>query len=290
MGISWHDIWLAFTECLLPSSRKRRNHQLMKGRWLCMLGAVALVVFLIGCGKKQKEETQEQPAAPAATKTVDMATVGSVSGTVKLEGAPPAYRPINMSADPNCVKANPKPVYPEEVVTGPGGTLGNVVVYVKSGLEGYAFTTPAEPVVLDQKGCMYSPHIVALMAGQEIQILNSDQTTHNIHPMPADNREWNRSQPPGSAAITDTFARSEVAIPVKCNVHPWMKCYIAVMKNPYYQVTSKNGAFDLKNLPPGAYTIEAWQEKYGPVDQQVTIGAKESKTINFTFKAASSGD
>ena len=133
---------------------------------------------------------------------------------------------------------------------------------------------------------MYEPHVVALMAGQTLEVKNDDQTTHNIHPMPKDNREWNTSQPPGASPIDNSFARQEVAIPVKCNVHPWMKGYIAVLKNPFFAVTTKDGKFDLKGLPPGTYTIEAWQEHYGTVDQQVTIGPKESKSVDLSFNAS----
>ncbi len=124
------------------------------------------------------------------------------------------------------------------------------------------------------------------MAGQNLEVVNDDQTTHNIHPIPKDNREWNKSQPPGAPPIIESFARGEVCIPVKCNVHPWMKSYIAVFKQPYFIVTGPDGSFDLKDLPPGTYTMEAWQEKYGTMDQQVTVGPKESKTVNFDFQGA----
>jgi plastocyanin len=261
----------------------------MNRKVVSWIGVVAFAALVGGCGGGQKQTGQEQPAAAtSAKKTVDMSTVGSISGTVKLDGTPPKYRPINMSADPYCVKANPKPVFPQEVVTGDGNTLANVVVYVKTGAEDYSFPTPTDSVTLDQKGCMYTPHVLALMVGQQLSVINSDDTTHNIHPTPTDNREWNKSQPPNAPAITDSFARPEVAIPVKCNVHPWMKGYIAVMANPFYAVTDKDGKFDLKNVPPGTYTIEAWQEKYNTMDQTVTIGAKEDKTgVDFTFKAGS---
>lgn len=260
---------------------------MMNKKVMCWAAAIAFAVVVSGCGSKSQNTGQEQPAAAtAAKKTVDMSTVGSVSGVVKLDGTAPKYRPINMSADPYCVKANKKPVYPDEVVVGSGNTLANVVVYVKTGAEDYSFPTPGESVTLDQKDCMYVPHVVALMVGQQFKVVNSDQTTHNIHPTPTDNREWNKSQPPSAPPIEETFARPEVAIPVKCNVHPWMKGYIAVMSNPYYAVTDKDGKFDLKNLPPGTYTVEAWQEKYGTQDQTVTITPKQEKTgVDFTFKA-----
>lgn len=260
----------------------------MNRKLICWTAAAAFALVVVGCSKNQSSSTgEEQPAAATGTKTVDMSTVGSVSGVVKLDGTAPKFKPINMSADPYCVKANSTPAFPDQVVVGDGNTLANVVVYVKTGAEGYSFPTPTDSVTLDQKNCMYTPHVVALMVGQQLSVVNSDDTTHNIHPTPADNREWNKSQPPKAPSITDTFARPEVAIPVKCNVHPWMKSYIAVMANPYYAVTDKDGKFELKNLPSGTYTIEAWQEKYGVVDQTVTIGAKESKTSDFTFKAGS---
>jgi len=263
----------------------------MKTKFFYLALTAVLAIAITGCGKK--EDTNEQPIANSnAKKVVDTSTVGSVTGSVTLDGKPVPAKPINMSAEPYCQKAHPNPVVPPEVVVDDKGDLANVVVYVRDGLSpDYAFDTPKEPVTLNQQGCMYDPHIIALMTGQTFEVKNDDQTTHNIHPMPKDNREWNKSQPPGATPIDETFGRAEVAIPVKCNVHPWMKSYIFVFKNPYYAITSKDGKFTLKDLPPGTYTIEAWHEKYGVSDQTVTIGAKESKPLTFTFKtAAASGD
>jgi len=263
----------------------------MRSKLYAAIFAAILAIAFTGCGGGNKEnESSNQPAsAPAAGggAAIDPSTVGDVSGSVTLDGAPPAFKSINMSAEPFCSKAHSSPVTPEDVVVGDKGSLANVVVFVKDDLSKYSFDTPKDPVQLDQRGCMYSPHVVALMAGQTIEVKNDDQTTHNIHPTPKDNREWNQSQPPGAAPLEEQFARMEVAIPVKCNVHPWMKGYIAVFKNPFYAVTTKDGKFDIKGLPPGTYTIEAWQEKFGTVDQQVTIGPKESKTVSFTFKPTS---
>jgi plastocyanin len=254
--------------------------------WRILAIGAALVIAISGCGKKEGSESTEQPAAPAGGgATIDPSTVGEVTGTVTLTGTPPVFKAINMSAEPYCSKANTKPVMPQDVVVN-GGDLDNVIVYVKDDLSKYSFDTPKDPVVLNQKDCMYDPHVVALMAGQTLEVKNDDQTTHNIHPMPKDNREWNTSQPPGASPIDNSFARPEVAIPVKCNVHPWMKGYIAVFKNPFFAVTTKDGKFDIKGLPPGTYTIEAWQEHYGTVDQQVTIGPKESKSVDISFNAS----
>lgn len=258
----------------------------MKSRYLYAALCLALVLLLGACGQKEAE-TPATPAAsaPAAT-PIDPATAGAVAGTVVLEGTPPKAKPINMGAEPSCAKEHGgKPVVSEEIVTGDGGALANVLIYVKEGLSNRTFDTPKEPVVIDQKGCLYSPRVVAVQVNQTIEVRNSDPTTHNIHPTPNVNREWNKSQPAGAAPIQETFSREEIAIPVKCNVHPWMKSYIAVLRNPYHSVTQKDGKFELKNLPPGEYVIEAWHEKLGTATEKVTLGAKETKSIAFKFQA-----
>ena len=260
------------------------------GMYSLAVGAIALTIA--GCGGPKKE-TSVAPAPEASTpggKPVDAATAGSITGTVVLEGTPPRMKKINMSAEPSCMKERTGPAFSEEVVTGDGGALANVVIYVKSGLAGYSFPPATTPVEIDQKGCQYIPHVIALQAGQPLKIVNSDPTTHNIHAMPVINQAWNESEPPGVAPIDKTFTHDEIGIPVKCSVHPWMKAYLSVLSNPYFQVTGKDGAFDLKNMPPGTYTLVAWQELYGTQEQTVTIGPKETKNVKFTFKAAASGN
>lgn len=207
----------------------------------------------------------------------------SVKGTVKFEGAAPKPTRIDMSQDPLCVKAHSTPVTTEDFVVGSDGGLANVVVYVSDGLTSHNFQPPAQPAVLEQKGCQYKPHVLAMQAGQKLDVVNSDETTHNIHPTPNNNREWNMTQPHGMP-LEQTFAREEISIPVKCNVHPWMKGYIAVLKHPYFAVSDKNGNFEIKDLPPGTYTITAWQEKMPPQSQKITVGAGEAKALDFTFK------
>jgi plastocyanin len=226
------------------------------------------------------------PAAPTdSVASPDSSVPAVVTGVVKLDGPAPANKPISMAKEPDCMKMHPGGATTEEVVTGSNGTLGNVIVYVSEGLGDRTFDPPSNPVVIDQKGCMYSPHVLAMQANQKIQIVNSDKTSHNIHPLPTNNREWNKSQPPGQPPLEATFAREEIAIPVKCNEHPWMHGYIAVFKHPFFMVTSKDGRFELKNLPPGEYTLSAWHEKLGTMEQKVTVGPKESKTVDFVFKA-----
>lgn len=208
---------------------------------------------------------------------------GSVTGVVKFEGTPPKATRIDMSQDPICANAHSTPLMTEDVVVGANGGLANVVVYVSDGLAGKTFEPPQQPAMLEQKGCQYKPHVLALQARQKLDVVNSDETTHNIHPTPNNNREWNMTQPHGMP-LEQSFAREEIAISVKCNVHPWMKGYVAVLKHPYFAVTDKDGKFDVKDLPPGTYTITAWQEKLGTQMQKITVGAGENKTLDFVFK------
>ena len=251
---------------------------------LLVLGILGLLL-LSACSKKEEPaaKPEEKAATAAASATpVDPATAATITGTVKYPGAAPKAVKIDMSQDPAC-KDGDNTV---ETLVVNGGNLENAFVYVKDGLGSRTFDTPKESVTLDQQGCRYHPHVVGIMTGQTLKVLNSDPTTHNIHPTPKDNREWNESQPPKAAAIEKTFAREEIMLPVKCNQHPWMKMYVNVVKSPYFAVTGKDGKYTLKGLPPGTYTIAVVQEKLGEQTQQITVGAKESKTADFTMKAA----
>jgi plastocyanin len=253
--------------------------------WAAMLGLFCLLglSILAGCSKKE-EPTETQPAAPAASAApaatpIDPATVASVSGTVKLDGAAPKAAKIDMSQDAAC-----KGVNTAETVVADGGSLANVFVYVKEGLGDRTFDVPKEAVAIDQQGCKYHPHVLGVMTGQNIAIKNDDPTTHNIHPTPATNREWNESQPPQAAPIQKSFAREEIMLPVKCNQHPWMRMYINVVKSPFFAVTGLDGKYEIKGLPPGDYTLAFVQEKLGEQTQKVTLAAKDSKTVDQSFK------
>jgi len=210
-------------------------------------------------------------------------STASVKGVARFEGTAPKPKAISMAADPSCARQHPSPVFSQEVMTDAKGELENVIVFVSEGLGNRTFDPPAQPIVINQKGCMYEPHVLAMRANQPLQVVNEDPTSHNIHPTPANNREWNKAEPPGSK-VEDSFSREEIAIPVKCNVHPWMRSYVAVFKHPYFAVTGKDGSFDLSNLPPGTYTIKAWHERLGTSTQTVTISANETKEIEFVFK------
>ena len=250
--------------------------------WRSWISASGLGMFLvIGLLFSGAHGARRKPArVPVAT--------GSIVGTVTLIGRAPAPQPINMSFDPVCASAHKKPVDTQEVQVGPNGALENVVVFLNAGLAHDKFAPPSRPAVLDQRGCMFEPHVLAVMAYQKVQILNSDKTPHGVHVLARNNEQWNRFQPAGAAPIVTSFSHPEVAIPVDCSWHPfhfWMKAYIAVLSNPYFQVTSQDGRFSLKGLPQGTYTIEAWQEKYGILKKQVTVRPGQTTTLDFVFKA-----
>ncbi len=224
-------------------------------------------------------------APPPDAKRVDPATMGNVSGRVTFEGTPPENAVVNLASDPACVTARPDGLKLDTVMVNNGG-LENVFVYVKDGLGNYYFETPTTPVTLDQKGCHYSPHVFGLRTGQPLEILNSDQTLHNVNAMAQVNQAFNMGQAMQGMKSQKTFTKPEVMVRIKCDVHAWMNAYAGVLSHPYFAVTANGGAFELKDLPPGTYTIEAWHEKLGTQTQSVTLGAKETKTVGFAFKAS----
>jgi plastocyanin len=224
-------------------------------------------------------------SAPAGQK-VDPATAGDVTGTVVIDGTAPKNEQIKMMADPTCAKQAPGPQLQETYIVGADGkALGNVLVYVKDGLGNYVYDAPTSSVTIDQKGCRYIPHVLGVRVGQKLEIINSDPTLHNIHATPKVNSEFNTGQPMQGMKTEHTFTAKEVMVPFKCDVHGWMNAFAAVLDHPYYGVTGQDGKFTLKGLPPGTYTVEAWHERLGASSQSVTLGAKETKDVTFTFKA-----
>jgi plastocyanin len=207
---------------------------------------------------------------------------GTVAGKVTYTGTAPKMKQIDMAKEPSCAKEHTTPVMNESVVAGEGNTLGDVVVYISAG--GAPSTVPSTPVTFDQKGCQYLPHVLPMQAGQQLEIKNDDQTSHNIHPMSQVNPEWNKSQPPGAPPIQTTYAKPEF-IPVKCNVHPWMHGYFAVLNTSHSTVSGSDGTYSLSGLPPGKYTVTAWQERFGTQSQEVTIAGSETAKLDFSLKA-----
>lgn len=259
--------------------------------WVWGLGLV-LVASMTACGGSQESAgtTAATPAASAGTPsgggTVDSAGAADVKGVVSVEGTLPANQQIKMNADPICMRQASGPQMMETYVVGADGkTLGNVFVYVKDGLGDRKFDPPTAPAKIDQKDCRYHPHVFGIMVGQPLEITNSDPTLHNIHAMAQSNREFNNGQPIQGMKTTHTFTAKEVMVPFKCDVHGWMNAYVGVLDHPFFAVTDASGAFSLKGLPPGTYTLEAWHEKLGTATQTVTVAANETKDVSFTFKA-----
>jgi len=248
-----------------------------------LLYAVSIALLAaIGCSKSNTGSEQAAPAAKPSTITVDASTAGTITGVVTLKGQPPKLKPLDMTADPGC----PTGPQPAEVVVANAGKLANVFVYVKEGLPQGNFAVPSEPVVLDQKGCRYNPHMLGIMAGQPLKITNTDTADHNIHDMPSNNPAFNESQMPTDQPITRKFPNAEMMIPVQCNQHPWMRAYINVMSHPYFAVSGPDGSFEIKNLPPGDYTIAAVHERFGEQMMKIKVGAKETVKAPFVYWAA----
>jgi len=255
---------------------------------LKLCSAALMLLALSGC--KQSQSTADttpatKPPAPTYFK-VDPTTAATVTGTIKFEGAVPKPKMIDMGSDPACAqKHGGKKFADDSLLVDKHGRLDNTFVYVSKGLEGKTFATPTDSATIDQAGCWFKPRVLGLQTGQTLDIVNSDPVTHNIHPMPHDNREWNHSQGPGDPPMHRKFAHSEVMIPVKCNIHEWMHAYIGVLDHPYFAVTGEDGTFKLPNLPPGNYTVTAWHEGLPSQETTVLVPAGGKVEANLTFRA-----
>jgi plastocyanin len=214
-----------------------------------------------------------------------VAIAATITGTVTFAGKPPALKPLAMDAEPVCHKKHAgKPAPNEALVLGSGGTMAHIMVWVSKGLPaGKTYPAPSTPVVLDQDGCVYKPHVTGIMVGQTYRILNSDGVLHNIHTLPKVNASFNKGMPPTLKEATTVFAKPEEVFHIKCDVHPWMSAYVAVFTHPFYSVTSTDGKFSISGLDAGTYEITAWHEKLGTQTASITVGASDTKTQNFKF-------
>jgi plastocyanin len=237
-------------------------------------------VALVACGGGSTDQPAPAAAAAPVTNPVDPATAATVTGHVTFSGKAPAPEPITMASDPRCMNVG---AATEHTLVGPKGELLNTFVYVKDGLGDLKFPVPTTPVVLDQKGCQYRPHVFGVQVGQSVEILNSDPTLHNIHAWPMTNQEFNVGQALQGLHNQHTFSTREVMVPFRCDVHKWMNAFVGVLDHPFFAVSGADGAFVLKGLPPGTYTIEAWHEKLGTQTLSVTVGAKETKDVSLAF-------
>jgi hypothetical protein len=254
-----------------------------------------MAVVLTGCGGGGDAEGGAEaggegaPAGEAIPFPVDAATAGSIAGTVTFSGTPPANEPIDMAEEETCAAAHTTPPTRETVVTGANGALANVFVYVKEGLDPSLRFPAGEGQELDQEGCQYIPHVIALGTGEQLTVRNSDPVLHNVNATPSANRGFNRSQPQANMTFQTSFAEPEVMIPVRCDVHGWMEAYIGVTDHPYHAVTGTDGAFTLDRLPPGTYTVEAWHERYGTQTQTVEVVQGQPAQVTFEFNESMAG-
>jgi plastocyanin len=265
----------------------------------------AVVATLSGCKADSASQHAEsmgkvsdRPAAPptispTANVGPDASTpqgpTGNVSGTVSFAGTPPKFPAIDTAMDPACSLGKATSTLPVEQIQVTKGKLANVFVFVKSGPPAamQAGPTSSQPVVMDQQGCRYVPHVIGVLAGGYVEFRNSDPTMHNIHTMPTDvgNETIDVSMGPRGQAMTKQFAKPELMIPVRCNNHPWMNAFINVSATPFFSVSDANGHFDLHGLPTGEYTLGAVQEKLGEQDLHVTVQANGTATAGISFSA-----
>lgn len=214
-------------------------------------------------------------------------TEAAVVGTISVQGPIPKRRRIDMFADPVCVQLNNNP-QTEDLLTNED-RLANAFVYVKGeSLAAYQFALPDSAAILERRNCGFSPRVMGLRVGQTLSIVNVDPTTHNTHPTPKLNREWNYSQPPQGDPIIKTFIREEVLIPFKCNQHPWERAYVAVLNHPFFAVSDGFGNYEIRGLPAGTYTLVVWHERLGWQEVEVSLTPSETRKADFTFDSTKS--
>lgn len=242
-----------------------------------LLSAIFFTLSFVTCQRPPVENSGREARARAnvATSAADPATNGVITGTVYFNGSPPKISPIDMNADPSCKGANE----PESLVVNEG-KLQNVFVYLEGG---FTFSPSSQPVVVEQQGCRYVPHVVAVAVTQPVEFRNLDGTSHNIFGMPKQNDSWNVSQPSQAPPLMRSFRHAETMIPVRCNQHPWMRMYINVSDSPFFGVTDREGHFELKGVPPGTYDLVFVHESLGTQRHTITIGAKELKLVDISF-------
>jgi plastocyanin len=262
---------------------------------------ISVLCFTLGCGSNERSgatdaTTTQLPTNQSESAVINSAAAGSstISGRVFFKGQAPAPKIIRMSHDAACAEAREEQVYAEDVVLNADpdlplnvserkSGLANAFVYVKTGLRQSHFAAPTEPVILDQQGCRYVPHVFGIQIGQTLKILNSDPTFHNVHAAAKKNKPFNLGMSKVEKVKTRTFDQVEVMVPLHCNVHPWMSAYAGVLDHPFYAVSDSTGRYELQALPAGEYKIAAWHEVFGVLEQEVILSEAKNKTIDFTF-------
>jgi plastocyanin len=232
------------------------------------------------------QKTPTNQSKPLYQPTGNEATL---TGSIIANGEVPRIMRYDMSADPVCEKLSVDHHDLDDLLISDQRVV-NTFVYIKGGeLNSYRFEVPDAEVELAHKGCYYSPRILGIRAGQRLSIVNNDPTTHNTHPTPVLNPEWNMSQAVGSTPFVKTFTRAEQFIPVKDNHHPWERAIIGVFDHPFFAVSDQFGNYEIRGLPPGKYKLVAWHERLGEQEMEITIVPGESRKIDFTFDLAKRG-
>ncbi len=258
----------------------------MRQRTFLTVVLIAAIATAVACGRRSDVPPVSvipEAGGGAASMAAGATGTSRITGTVTFDGTAPPAEIIRMNSDPVCVM-EATDTETDYYVVGDGGGFGNVFVYVKEGISG-TYPTPSEPLLLDQQGCRYTPHVFGVQVGQTVTIQNSDPTLHNIHATPAANPEFNTGQPIQGMTMERTFDQPEVMVPFKCDVHGWMNAYVGVLPHPYFATTGADGAFDISNLPAGDYVVEAWHEMLGAQTQNITVGDGATAELSFTFSA-----
>jgi plastocyanin len=242
-----------------------------------LLLSLAFVVAT-GCGGKSACDSPRSPTP------LDHATTGTIAGVVRFTGEPPATTTLSLGAEPACAGQHSGPVPAGDVLV-QDGRVENAFVYLKEGLGDRVFAVPAEPVTVDQRGCLYHPRVVGAQTCQEIAFVNSDPLLHNVHGTPHASGAWNWSMGVKGSRRTTRLAEPEVMVDVRCDVHPWMHAYVGVVAHPYFAVTGPDGAFSLRDVPPGDYVVASWHERFGTREARVTLAREGRAEVALTYAA-----
>ncbi len=256
-------------------------------RSAALLAVTAMAACGGGDGGSSEAADEAGEAAPAAAQ-VDPSTVGTISGMANFGGMVPEMAAIDMSAEEECAAGyGPDGPTAQNVLVSDGGGLANVFVYLSEGVSAAPAVSGA--ATLDQVNCRYTPHVLGVQSGQDIEISNSDNLLHNINATPTENRGFNISQPRAGITSTQRFQVAEVMVPVRCDVHGWMQAYIGVVDHPYFAVTDANGSYSIANVPAGDYTLTAWHEEFGTMTESVTVTAGGTAEASFEYSAEMTG-
>lgn len=238
-------------------------------RWLPALA------LLVACGGGDSVCDRARPATP-----LDAATLGTINGTVTLQGPPPAMVTLRISGE--CAALHKEPVPVGDAIV-QDGLVQSAFVYLKDGLGDRTFAVPATPVVIDQAGCIYRPHVAGAQTCQPVQFVNSDAFLHNVHGSPRLSSAWNFGMSVQGSRREVRIAKPEVMIGVRCDVHPWMQAWLGVLDHPFFAVTGADGRVALRGVPAGDYLVASWHERFGVREARVTLGAGETKEVAFGY-------